>query len=112
MSSVTASTGVAVSASTVKASGIPDQAVNTVSPAERRADRVMASGAPHRFDGLVEQFRHGAADLVVGLLYAGRVEIRAHLAEHVLVTRFLEIGLDDVLCIGFGVLAGLAELFG
>ncbi len=42
------------------------------------------------------QLVHRAADLVVGLRDVGRIEIGAHLAEHVVVAGFLEIGGDDL----------------
>ena len=37
------------------------------------------------------------------------VEIGLHLAEHVRIARFLEIGQDDALCIGVGLRSSLAE---
>ena len=58
-----------------------------------------------------EQFVHRAADLMVGLGDAGRVEILADLAENILVASLLEIGADHIASIGIGVRAGLAELF-
>src|SRR5690606_9888481 len=47
-----------------------------------------------------------------GVRHAGCVEILAQLADHVPVARFLEIGLDDLACVGFGGVAALAQLLG
>ena len=40
-------------------------------------------------DGLIHQFVHGAANLMVGLLDAAGVEIVADLAKNILITGFL-----------------------
>ena len=57
----------------------------------------------HRFG---HEVGHGPADLVIGLVDAGSVEILADLAENVLVAGFLEIGLDDLLGVGVRVRPG------
>ena len=50
--------------------------------------------------------------LSIGLGDACRVEIGAHLAEHIVVPCLFEVRAHHLLGIGVGILAGFAELFG
>ncbi|CDX49753.1 hypothetical protein MPL3365_100204 [Mesorhizobium plurifarium] len=63
-------------------------------------------------DRLRHQLVHGAADLMVGLVDAGGIEILADLAENIVVARFLDIGDHNFLGIGLGIGAGFAEFLG
>ncbi len=58
-----------------------------------------------------EKFLHGPANLMLGLLNAGRLEIRENLAHDILVAGLGKIRRHHVLEIGFDVGRGLTELF-
>ena len=52
---------------------------------------------PDLVDGGRQQFVHDDANLLIGLGDAGRVEIGAHLAKHIVVPRFFEVRADPSL---------------
>src|SRR5262245_60064793 len=82
-------------------------------PASRgRQSGSRSPAALHLGDRLLEQFVHGAADLVIGLGDTLGVEVLAELAKHVMVAGFFEIRQHDFLGIGVGFGAGKSKLLG